>query len=122
MPRILVINDSPDNVEFFNDLLGGEGYDVVSVLRPLTDVGEVEALQPNIVVLDWLFGREAVGKEMMTMLANHPPTATIPIIVCTAANHFSEEEENVFKAQGVQIVYKPFEIQDLLSAVQRALQ
>jgi DNA-binding response OmpR family regulator len=48
-------------------------------------------------------------------------TAGIPVIVCTAATREVREIEGYLTAHDIQVVPKPFDIDDLLSAVKRAL-
>ncbi|MGH2502454.1 MAG: hypothetical protein ACRDID_08050 [Ktedonobacterales bacterium] len=48
-------------------------------------------------------------------------TAQIPVIICTAATHAVRDIEGYLTAHDIQLVPKPFDIDDLLRAVERAL-
>jgi CheY-like chemotaxis protein len=48
-------------------------------------------------------------------------TAKIPVVVCTAALQLARELEGHLKEKGVALVLKPFDIDDLLRAVEVAL-
>ena|SRR5215467_7825486 len=49
-------------------------------------------------------------------------TATIPVIVCTAATTEVHEIEGDPQSKGISVVAKPFDLDDLLLTVKRALQ
>ncbi|HEX6799771.1 MAG TPA: hypothetical protein VF116_18825 [Ktedonobacterales bacterium] len=49
-------------------------------------------------------------------------TATIPVIVCTAATKEVREIQGYLQAKGVSLVPKPFDIDDLLAAIKRAFE
>ncbi len=51
-----------------------------------------------------------------------PATASIPIIICTASEKAVREMEGYLVSKNVLVVYKPFELDDLLTAVTQALQ
>jgi DNA-binding response OmpR family regulator len=121
MATILVIDDTPEIVDLYEAILTDEGFEVVGSLQPIIDPLEIERIKPDLIILDWLFSKEATGKETLTRLLNNPPTASIPIIVCTGAK-LKEDEEDELKERGIMLIYKPFNIQDLLSAVQHSLE
>ena len=52
----------------------------------------------------------------------HPSTATIPIIVCTAALATVREQEGYLVSQGVHVIYKPFDIEHLRVSIKQMLE
>ena len=121
MARILVINDTQELLEMFRTLLEMEGYDVVLSGMPILRVSEVEQIKPDLVILDLIFGDQKTGWQMLQMLKMQRSTMHIPIIVCTAALREVQEQEGYLVSQGVRIIYKPFDIDDLFTAIKRAL-
>jgi len=66
------------------DLFAQEGYTVVATFaEPVTDPHVIEHNHPDIVIMDWLFGDKGTGLRTLELLTTYPPTADIPIIVCT---------------------------------------
>jgi DNA-binding response OmpR family regulator len=59
---------------------------------------------------------------MLQLLKMQRSTASIPIIICTAAESAVRDQEGYLVSQGIQIVYKPFDIDVLLLAITRALE
>jgi DNA-binding response OmpR family regulator len=122
MPGIIVIDDAPEIVEFYEELLTGEGYTVVATFaEPPNNPKVIGQHSPDMVILDWLFGREAAGMRVLDMLKAYPPTAATPIIVCTAALYEISDVEGVLSQRGVRVLHKPFSIDDLLALIRQVL-
>lgn len=121
MTRILVINDTQELLEMFRMLLEMEGYDVVLSGMPILKVSEVEQIRPDLIILDLIFGDQKTGWQMLQMLKMQRSTAGIPVIVCTAALREVQEQEGYLVSQGVRVIYKPFDIDDLITMIERAL-
>jgi DNA-binding response OmpR family regulator len=121
-PRILVVNDTQEILELFRMLLEEEeGYDVVLSGFPIQQVKEIEHIKPDLIILDLVLGDEKTGMQMLQMLKMQRSTAAIPVLVCTAALQIVREQEGYLVSQGVHVVYKPFEIDDLMANVKQLL-
>lgn len=120
MNRILVVNDTQELLEMFRLLLEGEGYEVVLSAMPILRVSEVEKIQPDLIILDLIFGDQKTGWQMLQMLKMQRSTSRIPVIICTAALREVQEQEGYLVAQGVRVIYKPFDIDDLFTMINRA--
>ncbi len=121
MTRILVVNDTQDILDLFRHLLEEEGYETVLSGSPLQQVSDIERISPDLIILDFIFGGEKFGWQMLQMLKMHRSTAKIPIIVCTAALDVVREQEGYLTGKGIRVIYKPFDINELLDAVKQAL-
>jgi response regulator RpfG family c-di-GMP phosphodiesterase len=56
------------------------------------------------------------------MLKMQRSTATIPVIVYTAALDLLREQEGYLVSQGVHVVYKPFDLDHLITNVKQLLE
>jgi DNA-binding response OmpR family regulator len=121
MTRVLVVNDTQDILDLFRRLLEDEGYEVVLSGSPVQQVSEIERISPDLIILDFIFGGEKFGWQMLQMLKMQHSTAKIPIIVCTAAVEIVREQEGYLTSKGIRVIYKPFDIDELLDAVRQAL-
>lgn len=121
MARILVINDTQELLEMFRLLLEQEGHEVVLSGMPILRISEVEEIQPDLIILDIIFGDQKTGWQMLQMLKMKRSTAPIPIIVCTAALHEVQQQEGYLISQGVRVIYKPFDIDNLFTLIDQAL-
>ena len=120
--RILAINDSQSILDLFRLLLTDEGYEVALYTDPDQAVADLEQVKPELIILDWLFGQEDLGRQILQRLKLNPSTAAIPVVVCSAGIRMVREVEEYLRAKGVAVVYKPFAIDDLLSPITTALQ
>jgi DNA-binding response OmpR family regulator len=121
--RILVVNDTQEILELFRMLLEEqEGYDVVLSGFPIQQVKDIEHIKPDLIILDLVLGDEKTGMQMLQMLKMQRSTAAIPVLVCTAALQIVREQEGYLVSQGVHVVYKPFDIDDLLANVKQLLE
>ena len=122
MARILVVNDTQEILELFRLLLEEEGYEVVLAGFPIQQVDDVERIDPDLIILDFVFGDQKSGWQMLQMLKMKRSTASIPVIACTAALDLVREQEGYLVSQGVHVVFKPFDIDHLLANVKQVLQ
>ena len=117
--HILVINDTQEILDLFREILEDEGYRVSLYSYAIEDLDEICRLKPDLILLDLIIGREAGGWQMLQKLKMNRETASIPIIVCTAAVDVVRDLEGHLRAKGVGVILKPFDIDDLLGAVGR---
>ncbi len=105
MARILVVNDIQVILELFRTL-----------------ISDIEHVNPDLIILDFVFGDQKTGWQMLQMLKMRRSTATIPVIACTAALDLVREQEGYLVSQDVHVIFKPFDIDQLLASVKQALQ
>jgi DNA-binding response OmpR family regulator len=120
--RILVINDTQEILDLFRILLEGKGYEVVLSGFPFQQVSEIEQINPDLIILDFIFGDQKTGWQMLQLLKMKRSTASIPVVVCTAALYAVREQEGYLVSQGVHVVYKPFDIDHILTTIKLALE
>lgn len=108
-------------MDLFRAILEDEGYRTSLYSFAFSDLTVVKESRPDLIVLDLLIGNEAHGWQMLQKLKMDRETSSIPVVVCSAAMHLLRELEGHLKEKGVGVVAKPFDIDDLLLAVRRAL-
>jgi CheY-like chemotaxis protein len=116
--RILVLDDDEDTLEVLSVLLKDEGYEVYQRDLLIEDLAEVERLAPVVMIVDLYMGAKHAGWEFLQRLKAHPPTAHIPIILCTAGS-LTPEQIHTSQDQEIPVVYKPFDLNELLHLVHR---
>ena len=115
--HVLVINDTPEILSLFRDLLGEEGYRVSTdnFDAPYDQVHRsVRDLRPDLVILDFIIGGEGIGWQLLQMMKMDRDTRDIPILVCTAAVEQIRPLQNHLDQMGIAVVLKPFDIDVLL--------
>ena len=120
--RILIFNDDQDILDLFREVLEGEGgYEVILSAFMPGDIAEIARIRPDLVILDFIFGGEKLGWQLLQKMRMRHETAHIPAILCTAATRDVQEITGQLVAHGAVVVPKPFDIEELLDAVRRAL-
>lgn len=118
--HVLVVNDTEEIVELLRELVGAMGHRVSATTYAPEDLEEVKKAKPDLVILDLLIGGEQGGWELLQKMKLSRETADIPVIVCTAAAQSVREQEGWLTSKGVKIVLKPFSIEDLERAIDKA--
>ncbi len=116
---IMVVNDTQEILDLFSDLLTNEGYEVSLHAYGKREIGEVKRLAPDLIISDWPpLDREMYGWQFLQMLKMVPDTAHIPIVVCTTNLLSIEHNQTWISTKGVRVVAKPFELHELLGAIE----
>jgi CheY-like chemotaxis protein len=121
-PRALVVNDTQEILELFEEILDGIGFDTVLMSYAPRELDRVRDVNPDLIVLDFLMGdRELLGWQLLQKLKMDRRLDSIPIVVCTGAVKAVEEQQGYLTEQGVTVVLKPFNVDQLEEAVQAAM-
>lgn len=111
-PNILVVDDVNANLAVLTEILHNAGY----IARPVTSarqaVSAIEALTPNLILLD-ISMPEIDGFVFCSMLKKNAKTRSIPIIFISAMNS-PEDKIRGFEAGAVDYIIKPFESEELV--------
>ena len=114
--HILVVDDDLNLCQTIQVVLEEEGFVVETALDGKEALEQAERFRPAMVVLDMglpLLDGEAVAKELRVRYG-----VTVPVVLMTADGHFKEKGRRV---GAVVALEKPFEIDDLVTAVYQAL-
>jgi DNA-binding response OmpR family regulator len=121
----MVVNDDPAILQLFEDLLSEEGYRV-SLDKFDRQTGEllqsIRELKPDLVIMDFLIGREESGWQLLQITQMDRDTRGIPVIVCTGAVKQVTELSTHLDALGIHVVIKPFDIDVLLTIIGKVWQ
>jgi adenylate cyclase len=118
MPKkVLVIDDETDLLEALDTWLESHGYDVSTAKDGEEGLARARELRPNLVILD-ISMPKMDGFEVLSLIRANAQTATTPVIMLTAKGR----TENIFQAEklkAVDFLIKPFEAEELLTAVKK---
>ena len=118
-PKILIVEDEPNQVELIEFNLNSEGYEVVVARDGEEALNLAEEENPDLILLDWMLPKVS-GIEVCRQLRRSKMTREIPIVMLTAR---SEESD---KIRGLDIgaddyITKPYSIKELLARVRAAM-
>src|SRR3954451_11409544 len=118
----MVINDTEEILELFRQILHEEaGYDVILSSFEPQMLEHIKAENPDLVISDHVFGEEKIGWQFIQKLKMARETANVPVIVCSAAVRELKEMEGYLISKGIGVLYKPFDIDELLALVEKQL-
>src|SRR5258708_19336635 len=116
--RIAVIDDDAVFVDLMHDLLAnGEGYEVVSSSQWIQSYEFIKDVQPDLVILDLMMGREQSGWAVLQLLQEDPSTAHIPVILCSAAEPALRQRARRMTGPAAGAVPQPFDRDPLPASV-----
>ncbi len=120
-PHMLVIEDAPEVLELYDEVLRAEGYTVTLTDRVPTDVAEIERLQPDVILLNYVVAGQPQGGELIRALKQWPTTQHLPILVCTGASRTVQAELPYFHRERIGLLLKPFDLDALLAGIRELL-
>jgi DNA-binding response OmpR family regulator len=118
--RILVADDEEPIAKLLAQALEQEGYDTQMETRALRFYDAVTTYRPNLILLD-LKMPYLNGEDELRLLQMNPDTNGIPVIVVTALSEAKHEREKYRKLGVVEIVIKPFNLDDLVALIKRTI-
>ncbi len=115
MPKkILVADDDPAILEVIALILEFEGYEV-NTTADGDNLRQIKKELPDVILLDiWMSGVD--GRDVCADLKKNPATKDIPIIMISANKDASQIAQ---QCGADDFIAKPFEMDELLSKVQR---
>jgi adenylate cyclase len=117
--KILVVDDTPKNVKLLADLLTVKGYTVVTAPSGAEALRQVEAENPDLVLLDVVMP-EMSGYEVCRKIRENPGTGILPVVMVTALDP-SEERIKGLDAGADDFLTKPINQAELLARVKSLL-
>lgn len=113
--KILVVDDSPTERHFLSELLGANGYAVITASGGEEGVAKARSEAPDLIIMDVVMPG-LNGYQATRMLARDPATAAIPIFICTTKG---QETDKIWGLrQGAQdYLVKPIAGDDLLARI-----
>lgn len=117
--RILVVNDTQEILELFDELLTEFGHKVTLMSYAPNELDRIKQARPELIIVDFILGgREMDGWQLLQKLKMDRQTERLPVIVCTAAIHEVREQEGYLTSQGIVVLLKPFSIDQLAVALE----
>lgn len=116
--RILVIDHEPDFLDFMATLLREEGHRVMTAASIEAARGQLEVDRPDLIISDLSIWNRS-PEQILAALDQQPVSRDIPVLFCTALKLEVEPATTLFDRPNVDVVLKPFDIEDLLSRVAR---
>ena len=121
MPKadILIVDDTPTNLSLLTKMLTGNGYAVRAVTNGLRALESVQALPPDLILLD-IRMPGLTGFQVCEQLKADMQTHEIPVIFISALDDIQDKIRG-FNAGGVDYITKPFQLEEVLARTETHL-
>jgi two-component system, cell cycle response regulator DivK len=119
MAKILIVEDSPDNMKLFRTILGLKGHEVTGLSGGQGLLDAIERGSPDLVLMDI----QLPGKDGFALLQEirQSPLAGVRVIALTA-HAMTGDRERALEAGFDDYITKPIDIRSFPDQVQRTLQ
>lgn len=115
--RVLILDDDESNAEALALIMQEEGYEALSIISATDLLQTITDFNPHILLLDIQLGTYD-GRILCRNLKQQAATKHLPIILISAMLSSQLTETN---ANEDGMINKPFEIDELISMVERLL-
>jgi two-component system, cell cycle response regulator len=106
MPRILVVDDEPTNVELLKLALGRKRFEVLGAYTGLDGLTLAQVEMPDAIILDLMLP-DITGEDFCLQLRQNPSIGHLPILVLTARGNTSASIDAVLAAGANAYMSKP---------------
>lgn len=120
MKKITIVDDDMEYLDELSEMLGSAGYIIVPMFEETAAIAVARSLRPDVILLDLKLKRQS-GFTIAIELQKYEETRDIPIIAMTG--YYAEKEcLDLQKACNIKmILYKPFTMTDVTSAIEKVV-
>jgi adenylate cyclase len=116
--RILVVDDTPQNIRLLDAVLSPRGYTVIPAASGQEALDSLAERSPDLILLD-IQMPVMDGYEVCRRIREEPTTRALPIVMITAAG--DQEKLKALEAGADEFIAKPFNQAELLARVKSLL-
>ena len=116
MPKLLIVDDEPANIELLARRLTRRGFEVVSATSADEGIARAVSEKPDVVLMD-IKMPVVDGFEATRRLKAKAETRAIPVIALTA-HAMQEDRDQVIAAGADEYETKPVDLDRLLAKIQ----
>lgn len=118
--KVLLVDDDPDTLKTYSDLLESEGYEVTVAPDGEQALAMINGYQPDVILLDIMLPSQD-GIEVARELSERSDAKHIPVVMITALNVFSVGK-GLHNIAGIRrFIYKPCRPRTLLEGIDDVL-
>ena len=119
--KTILIADDDEDLRFLVQVtLENPSYRILTAVDGSQAIDAVNQYRPDLLIIDWMMPG-LNGCEAVTQLRQNPPTAAIPVVMLTAKDDLTSQEQMASLALAGYLV-KPFSPLALIKTVKEVLE
>ena len=116
--HVFVLNGAPEFLNLMRRLFQDEHYNVTTTNFVPNSFDQIDALQPDVLVIDLVYGKRA-GWDLLERLHGEASTAGIPVLVVSTEDDLIERARHqVDRYGGNAYLEKPFSLERMLASIE----
>lgn len=119
LASILIVDDTPANLQLLSEMLSQRGYKVRSMPNGQLALESARTLLPDLILLDIMMPG-LNGYQVCEQLKANAQICDIPVIFLSALNE-TVDKVKAFTVGGIDYITKPFQVEEVLARVQTHL-
>jgi WD40 repeat protein/DNA-binding response OmpR family regulator len=116
---ILIVDDTPENLQLLSNTLSQQGYKVRCVVTGQMAMRAARSASPDLILLD-IRMPDMNGYEICEHLKRNAQTSQIPVIFLSALDE-ALDKVRAFAVGGADYITKPFQVEEVLARVEHQL-
>jgi len=122
MPKkILFIEDESSLQKTFSDILGPEGYEIISALDGEIGLRLAKTKNPDLILLDLILPK-VHGFEVLKELKTNPKTKEIPVIVLTNLEEMGDVEKALELGATTYLVKVQYTLEEVVEKIKKIIE
>lgn len=113
--KILIVDDTPDNLRLLSEMLSNQGYSVRSAISGTAAFMAINTKCPDLILLD-INMPQLDGYQVCQRIKSQESTRDIPILFLSA-NHEAIDKVKAFQVGGLDYITKPFQVEEVLARI-----
>jgi DNA-binding response OmpR family regulator len=118
--RILLVDNYAPTADMLEEVLSEEGYRITRH-EGIPPAAMLAQTRPDLIILDYQLDRQISSLSLLQDLCPTDPDCRVPLILCTTTRQETGAAGAWLAAHGVRVLHKPFDLTELLDAVETAL-
>ena len=118
MTKIFIVDDEPSYRDSLDLILSYEDYEVRTAADGITALDVASGFLPDVLIVDWMLRGNMNGLDVAKTLQESNPDLRIIVITGYATPRLVAQVEDI---EGAEVLAKPFGVDELLAAVESAV-
>jgi CheY-like chemotaxis protein len=116
----MAVDDEESLLELVRGILEAEGFEVVTMPSGQECINKLKTIKPDLIIMDMMMPGMS-GRETTEKIRENPKTKNIKVMFLTVARFSETGMKNLRDLGVVDYITKPFENEDFIKRVKKAL-